>query len=64
MIDFDCAMLKKQAKFEMWTKTGSFHYQAPEYFCSTVYDEKVDLWAVGVIAYELVSGLLPFNCIY
>jgi serine/threonine protein kinase len=64
MIDFDCAMLKKQAKFEMWTKTGSFHYQAPEYFCSTVYDEKVDLWAVGVVAYELVSGLLPFNCIY
>jgi serine/threonine protein kinase len=48
----------------MWTKTGSFHYQAPEYFCSTIYDEKVDIWAAGVIAYELVSGFLPFNCFY
>lgn len=66
IIDFDCAILKKEpeSKFEMWTKTGSFHYQAPECFISTIYDEKVDLWAAGVIAYEIVSGSLPFNSVY
>jgi calcium-dependent protein kinase len=35
----------------MWTKTGSLYYQAPECFQSTIYNEKVDLWAVGIIAY-------------
>ncbi len=66
IIDFDCAIMKKESdfKFEMWTKTGSLHYQAPECFSSIIYDEKVDIWAVGVIAYEMVSGYLPFNSAY
>ncbi len=48
----------------MWTKTGSLHYQAPEYFQSTIYDEKVDMWAVGIIAYELATGATPFKSFY
>lgn len=48
----------------MWTKTGSILYQAPEYFQSTIYNEKVDLWAAGVIAYELVTGEVLFKSLY
>lgn len=28
------------------------------------YNEDIDLWAVGVIAYELAFGKLPFNSEY
>jgi serine/threonine protein kinase len=48
----------------MWTKTGSIHYQAPECFQSPIYNEKVDVWAAGVIAYELVTGSIPFKSDY
>jgi serine/threonine protein kinase len=25
-----------------------------------MYDEKVDIWSIGVITYQLVSGFFPF----
>jgi aurora kinase len=25
------------------------------------YDEKVDLWAIGILAYELLIGDIPFE---
>lgn len=43
----------------MWTDTGSLFYRAPESF-QAGYNEKIDVWAVGVIAYELYTGKLPF----
>ena len=42
------------------TKTGTLNYRAPESFRS-LYDEKVDIWAIGVIAYQLFTGKLPFE---
>ena len=39
---------------------GSPLYMAPELCKETQYDFKVDLWAVGVIAYILLSGSPPF----
>ena len=45
----------------MWTKTGTLHYKAPELFEGGGYDESVDMWAIGIIAYELLSGSVPFS---
>ena len=39
---------------------GSPLYMAPEVIKEESYDEKVDLWAVGVIAHILLTGLPPF----
>ena len=39
---------------------GSPPYMAPELVRETAYDFKVDVWAIGVITYILMSGFPPF----
>lgn len=47
----------------MWTRTGCVFYAAPEIFReeSAGYDEKVDIWSVAVILYQLATKMLPFQ---
>ena len=47
----------------MWTNTGSLLYRAPETF-GVGYSEKVDIWSLGTLVYELVSGEVPFKTQY
>lgn len=42
------------------TYCGTFDYTAPEIFEGGEYDLAVDLWGLGVIAYELMAGKPPF----
>lgn len=39
---------------------GSLLYMAPEMVVSGCYDDKADLWSVGVILYECLFGQAPF----
>jgi serine/threonine protein kinase len=48
----------------MWTKTGTLNYEAPEILSCATYSEKVDIWAVGIMVYELLTGKLPFYSAY
>lgn len=41
--------------------TGSIHYVAPEIIRQEEYSCEVDIWALGVTLYALLSGSLPFN---
>ncbi|CAD8097715.1 unnamed protein product [Paramecium sonneborni] len=45
---------------EMWTATGTILYQAPEVFLGGGYDEKVDIWSIGIILYYMLCSTLPF----
>ena len=42
------------------TVLGSALYMAPEIILKQNYNEKVDIWAIGVIAYMLLTGRNPF----
>ena len=44
----------------MMTKLGTPYYVSPEVL-DGIYDYKCDLWAVGVLAFILISGVPPFN---
>lgn len=43
------------------TMCGTLDYLAPEILEKKKYDEKVDLWCLGVLCYEFLVGKPPFE---
>lgn len=62
IIDFGiCKRFYERGKRkDMWTPTGTLAYKAPEMLEGGGYNESVDLWAVGVVMFELITGRRPF----
>lgn len=60
LIDFGLSKLLGIDNKIMMTKLGTPYYVSPEVLEGN-YDKRCDLWAVGVIAYILLSGIPPFN---
>lgn len=42
------------------TNCGTPVYMAPEIWKGMAYDNKVDVWSLGVVMYYLLSGTHPF----
>lgn len=52
----------EKAQAQLKGVVGTPHYMAPEIIHGQSYDAKVDIWALGVIAYKLFSkGHYPFD---
>jgi len=47
-------------EFGLDTYLGSQLYMAPEICNHEKYDKSVDIWAIGIITYMLLSGRNPF----
>lgn len=40
---------------------GTALYMAPEIIKGQKYNEKADIWSIGIISYMLLSGRVPYN---
>jgi len=56
--DFGWACHKHNLKSD--SVVGTLHYMAPEMLSEDEYDKRVDIWAMGILLYEMLVGELPF----
>ena len=58
--DFDSAEFIKEEGFKYLTK-GTPLYIAPEVYLDETYDEKIDMWGIGITLYYMITGINPFQ---
>lgn len=61
LIDFGLAVPYLKPFCRPGNRTGTPNYLAPEVIKRTTTDHRVDLFALGVTAYELFTGMLPWE---
>ena len=59
--DFGIAKGFKNTWEKAKTKVGTPYYLSPEIINSKPYDSKSDIWALGVLLYEMMTFKMPFN---
>jgi calcium-dependent protein kinase len=60
IIDFGTSLVHSNTEKPLDEKLGTPYYIAPEVL-NKKYNEKCDLWSIGVITYIILSGMPPFN---
>ena len=61
LLDFGIARLASSSTTKGKDSPGSVSYMAPERFGSGPVDSRADIFAVGVVLYELLAGKKPFE---
>ncbi|XP_002965273.2 calcium-dependent protein kinase 14 [Selaginella moellendorffii] len=62
LADFGTSWVSKGTDMRMRGQVGTDRYVAPEVVASIhEYDERVDVWGVGIVLYEILSGKLAFE---
>jgi serine/threonine protein kinase len=59
LADFGVSVHTPKSRRE--TYCGTPEYMAPEILAHKPYDNKVDVWAIGVLLFELLAGWSPFQ---
>ena len=60
--DFGCATQCFTKKIFQFSKKGTAQYLSPEIIITHKFDYKADVWALGIIIYEILTGISPFGC--
>jgi serine/threonine-protein kinase len=62
IVDFGLAKLAGQAKLtKTGTTLGTIAYMSPEQLKCEEVDERADIWSLGVVFYEMITGNSPFE---
>jgi len=62
LLDFGLAKLTGQAQLTKDTSTlGTVAYMSPEQVGGKEVDKRTDIWSLGVVFYEMLTGKLPFK---
>jgi serine/threonine-protein kinase len=65
IIDFGLARLSGQAQLtKRGTTLGTLAYMSPEQMQGLPHDHRTDIWALGAVLYEMVTGERPFKGTY
>ncbi len=59
--DFGIAQIQTSTLTQMGSVMGTAAYMSPEQFAGERVDARSDLWSVGIILFELLSGKRPFR---
>lgn len=61
IVDFGLAKLRDEGSFTTGIAVGTPSYMSPEQTIGQKADERADIYACGIILYELLSGARPFQ---
>ncbi|MGA1866973.1 MAG: serine/threonine protein kinase [bacterium] len=62
LLDFGIARMTSLSDLtKTGTSIGTPEYMAPELFATNTYDPRTDIYALGIILFELLTGRLPFQ---
>lgn len=59
--DWGCARVHDSRLQQHYPDQAGWHYTSPELACGDPIDDRTDVFSIGVIAYQLLTGRLPFD---